>query len=100
MRLHGVKSNSHAVGASVLLTLSDSKGGPRTVLREMGSVSHETDWLGQRDDRIVFGLGELGVPERLVIRWPTGKTQTIGDVHKLRSSVGSMTDPLVTEEAS
>ena len=71
-----------------------------TLLREVNSVSHETNWLGQRDDRIVFGLGDHGSPLRLEVRWPSGQVQVIEDAAEgeLTSHLNAMTAPLVVTE--
>jgi hypothetical protein len=34
-------------------------------------------YLSQDDGRVHFGLGAAGVVEKLVIRWPSGKVQTL-----------------------
>mmetsp|Transcript_11143 Transcript_11143/g.29644 ORF Transcript_11143/g.29644 Transcript_11143/m.29644 type:complete len:718 (+) Transcript_11143:75-2228(+) len=102
VKLKGTRSNEYGVGATVLLTASGMGNRKETLvlLREVYSASHETDWLGTRDDRIIFGLGPHGVPERLEIRWPGkgAKVQIISDKDLLRRSSNSMQDLLMIEE--
>ena len=103
LRLVGTRSNTAAVGATVLLE-ADGFGpnGDQTLLqmREVNSASHENDWWGTRDERIIFGLGPRGRPTKLAVRWPGraghSRTQLVPDVEKW---VNSMTDLLVVHEA-
>ena len=60
----------------------------------MNSVSHDTDWLGQRDDRLVFGLGAHAAPARLKVSWPSGVVTVVEDANLLASHVNSMSRPL------
>jgi hypothetical protein len=55
------------VGARAELT-----AGGVTQIRE---VSGGTGYASQSEFRLHFGLGDLGVPERLVVRWPSGRVQ-------------------------
>ena len=103
LRLVGTRSNTAAVGATVLLE-ADGFGpnGDQTLLqmREVNSASHENDWWGTRDERIIFGLGPRGRPTKLAVRWPGraghSRTQLVPDVEKY---INSMTDLLVVREA-
>jgi enediyne biosynthesis protein E4 len=56
-----------AVGTRVELT-----AGGITQIRE---VSGGIGFASQSEFRLHFGLGDLGVPERLVVRWPSGRVQ-------------------------
>eukprot|EP00927_Polykrikos_kofoidii_P022703 TRINITY_DN2111_c0_g1_i2.p1 TRINITY_DN2111_c0_g1~~TRINITY_DN2111_c0_g1_i2.p1 ORF type:complete len:657 (-),score=99.69 TRINITY_DN2111_c0_g1_i2:381-2351(-) len=98
LKLQGVASNAYGIGATVLLTARNvgRKAETVTQLREINSASHETDWWGSKDDRIVFGLGSVGVPERLEIRWPgRGRhVQIIDDEQLLMQHTNSMTNLL------
>lgn len=98
LTIKGTQSNRHGVGASLKLLVKGGNGEERTLLREVNAVSHDTDWLGQRDDRIVFGLGESGEPERLEVRWPSGHVQVIDDKQLLKKKMSSMTTHLVVVE--
>merc|ERR1719413_72480 len=99
IKLVGTKSNEYGIGATVLLTASKmgkSSDQQFVQLREVYAASHETDWLGTKDDRIIFGLGSHGVPESIEVRWP-GKvphTQYITDTELLGKMVKSMKDPM------
>lgn len=105
IKLKGTTSNEYGIGATVLLTVSGmgkGKNETRVQLREVYSASHETDWLGTRDDRLIFGLGWNGVPERIEVRWPgkDAKVQVIEDVELLGKSVGKMENMLTVLEES
>jgi hypothetical protein len=65
----GKSSNRDGIGAR--LTLSS---GGRTQIREIKSGS---SYLSQNDMRAHFGLGPATVVDRLDVRWPGGKTETI-----------------------
>jgi hypothetical protein len=94
LKLEGQGSNEYGIGAVVLLTARNV--GPKeesvTQFREITSASHETDWWGSKDDRIVFGLGSFGVAERLEIRWPGRgrQVQIIEDEQLLLEHTNSM----------
>eukprot|EP00927_Polykrikos_kofoidii_P056130 TRINITY_DN502_c0_g1_i3.p1 TRINITY_DN502_c0_g1~~TRINITY_DN502_c0_g1_i3.p1 ORF type:complete len:662 (+),score=92.45 TRINITY_DN502_c0_g1_i3:68-2053(+) len=93
IKLHGRLGNAYGIGATVLLTARNvgSRQERTTQFREIVSASHETDWWGSKEDRIVFGLGQFGVPEKLEIRWPApgGGTQVF-DEATLRNKVNKM----------
>jgi hypothetical protein len=72
LRLVGTSSNRSAFGARVRATV-----GPRTLVREVTSGS---SYLGQNDPRVHLGLGAAGLIDRLEIRWPSGKTESINNV--------------------
>ena len=68
---HG-PSDSLAIGARVLVT-----AGGRTQLREVRSSA---SYLSANDPRLHFGLGQSGTVERVEVRWPSGKIQTLWGV--------------------
>jgi hypothetical protein len=73
-KLEGTTSNINGIGAVAVLTWKRTKGVKNTVqLWEHNCQSFESDVYGSRDSRIVFGLGETGVPQKLEVRWPSGK---------------------------
>jgi hypothetical protein len=72
IRLIGTTSNRDAIGARVRLTT-----GARVQTREVAAGS---SYLGQNDMRLHFGLGAAATVDRLEIRWPAGKTETIETV--------------------
>src|SRR5204862_5047 len=72
VRLVGSRSNRGAIGTKVLATV-----GEHTQVREIRAGS---SYLGQNDTRVHFGVGTaLGV-DRLEIRWPSGRTETLTQV--------------------
>ncbi|HEV3468623.1 MAG TPA: CRTAC1 family protein [Pyrinomonadaceae bacterium] len=81
--LEGTASNRSAVGAQVRVYW-----GGREQLQE---VSGGSGFCAQNQRRLHFGLGRGARVERAVIRWPSGKTQTIeapevGKVHRVREA--------------
>jgi hypothetical protein len=69
IKLKGTKSNRDGLGAHLELT-----AGGRTQVAERSAGS---GYLSQDDDRIHFGLGAATKVEKLFLRWPSGKEQTI-----------------------
>lgn len=75
LRLFGVMSNADAVGAWV--TVSDAQLGADLVQE----VSASSNFLGQNDLSLLFGLGQLGgTIDRITIRWPSGFVQEFTNV--------------------
>ena len=72
IKLEGTQSNRDAFGAKVRLT-----AGGKTSYAEMRCP---TSYVFQQDPRLHFGLGPNAKVERIEIRWPSGKTQTLTDV--------------------
>lgn len=72
IRLQGTVSNRDGIGAKVTL----EAGGLRQS-RERGTESH---LFAQNSPILHFGLGAAGKVERIVVRWPSGATQTLTDV--------------------
>jgi hypothetical protein len=72
-------TNVDAIGARAELT-----AGGVTLVRE---VSGGTGFASQSEFRLHYGLGDLGAPERLVVRWPSGRVQSF-DAAALGSIVG------------
>jgi hypothetical protein len=72
VRLIGKESNRDGVGARLSLT-----SGARTQIREVKAGS---SYLGQNDLRQHFGLGAATHADRLQVRWPNGRRDTIEDV--------------------
>jgi enediyne biosynthesis protein E4 len=68
-QLEGMKSNRSAIGAEVTLYWNGQK--------QVQEVSGGTGFAAQNDRRLHFGLGRNPHVEKVVIRWPSGKTQTI-----------------------
>jgi enediyne biosynthesis protein E4 len=72
IRVVGSRSNRDGLGARVTVT-----AGGHAQVREVKSGS---SYLGQNDLRAHVGLGEAARVERMDVRWPAGKTDTIRDV--------------------
>ncbi len=68
-QLEGATSNRSAIGAEVTLYWNGQK--------QMQEVSGGTGFAAQNDRRLHFGLGKNPHMEKVVIRWPSGKVQTI-----------------------
>jgi hypothetical protein len=65
----GTMSNRDGVGARLRAT-----AGARTQVKELTSGS---SYLSQNDARVHIGLGSAAVVDRLEIRWPSGRTETL-----------------------
>jgi len=69
IRLRGRESNRDGIGAIVTATV-----GSRRLVREVHAGS---SYLGQNDVRIHLGLGRAPAVDRLDIRWPSGRVETV-----------------------
>ena len=69
VRLRGRQSNRDAIGALVTATL-----GKRRLVREVRAGS---SYLGQNDVRVHLGLGAATIVDRLDVRWPSGRVETL-----------------------
>src|ERR1700734_2412043 len=67
--LEGTASNRSAIGAQVTLFWNDQ--------RQVQEVSGGSGFAAQNDRRVHFGLGKDPHVEKAVIRWPSGKVQTL-----------------------
>src|SRR5580658_1209972 len=67
--LEGTKSNRSAIGAQVTLFWNGQQ--------QVQEVSGGSGFAAQNDRRLHFGLGPNPHIEKAVIRWPSGKVQTI-----------------------
>ncbi len=68
-RLEGAKSNRSAIGAEVTLYWNGMK--------QIQEVSGGSGFCAQNDRRLHFGVGKSPKIEKAVIRWPSGKVQTV-----------------------
>jgi hypothetical protein len=80
-QLEGTVSNRSAIGAKVTLYWNGQM--------QAQEVSGGTGFAAQNDRRLHFGLGKNPKIEKAVIRWPSGKAQTIGQpapnqLHKIK----------------
>ena len=83
IRLVGTTSNGDGIGSRVRLTAG---GIAQTRLRVSTS-----GYLSQGDHRLHFGLGDAARIERVEIRWPSGKVQSLENVSANR--VITVTEP-------
>jgi enediyne biosynthesis protein E4 len=67
--MEGTASNRSAIGAQVTLFWNGQ--------RQVQNVSGGTGFAAENDRRLHFGLGKNPKIEKAVIRWPSGKVQTI-----------------------
>ncbi len=72
LSLIGTRSNRDGVGARVTV-----RSGGFTQVAEKTSAS---SYLSQNDPRLHFGLGQRTKVDEVVIKWPSGKTQTLKEV--------------------
>jgi hypothetical protein len=72
VRLRATRGNADAIGARIRLT-----AGPQSQLRDIKAGS---SYLSQNDLRAHFGLGTATQADRLEVRWPDGRTESLADV--------------------
>ena len=72
LRLVGVKSNSAALGAAVTLEQGAEKS--------ESEVRSGDGFISQSDLRLHFGLGTAAKADKIVIRWPSGRRDTLTDL--------------------
>lgn len=82
-RLEGVESNRSAIGAQVTLYWNGQQ--------QVQQVSGGSGFCAQNQRPLHFGLGRDARVEKVVIRWPSGKMQTIdapatGQVHDVKEA--------------
>ena len=82
--LEGGKSNRSAIGAEVTVHWNGQK--------QLQQVSGGSGFCAQNQRRLHFGLGSTAQVEKVVVRWPSGKEQTlsaaeVGKVHSLKEPV-------------
>ena len=81
--LEGTASNRSAIGAQVILFWNGQQ--------QVQEVSGGSGFAAQNDRRLHFGLGRKPHIEKAIIRWPSGKVQTIdqpaaGQLHKIKEA--------------
>jgi hypothetical protein len=67
--LEGSRSNRSAIGAAVRVFWNGQQ--------QVQEVSGGSGFCSQNDRRLHFGLGRVSAVERVEVRWPSGKVQTI-----------------------
>jgi hypothetical protein len=72
VRLRGSGANRDAVGARVMVTAA-----ARTQFRDIKAGS---SYLSQNDPRAHFGLGAATRADRIEVRWPSGRSDTVAGV--------------------
>lgn len=72
LHLVGQKSNRDAIGAKIKLT----SGGKVQTAQKVST----TGYLSQNDPRLHFGLGNNRQADRIEIKWPSGRKQTLENV--------------------
>lgn len=85
LKLTGAASNRSAIGARVRI-----QAGGRWQTAEVRSGG---SYLSQNDLRLHFGLGQAARVDRVEIRWPGGKTQSMGPLRV--NSVAAIAEPAV-----
>jgi len=70
--LEGTKSNRSAIGAQVTLSWNDKT--------QIQQVSGGGGFSAQNDRRLHFGLGRNAHIQSAMVRWPSGKVQTLVDL--------------------
>jgi hypothetical protein len=83
-QLEGTASNRSAIGARVMLHWNGQQ--------QVQEVSGGSGFCAQNMRPLHFGLGQTAQVEKVVIRWPSGKMQTLaqpaaGQVHQLKEPV-------------
>jgi enediyne biosynthesis protein E4 len=73
IKLKGKKSNRDGIGAHLELTA----GGKKQVAERFAG----SGYLSQDDDRIHFGLGSATKVDKLIVKWPGGKEQTLQNLN-------------------
>ena len=84
-RLLGVSSNRDAIGARV-----EIEAGGRT---QVGEVRSGGSYLSHSDMRVHFGLGSAKRVDRIRVRWPDGKTETLSGMNAGRYATIREGDP-------
>jgi len=69
LRLIGTKSNRDGIGAKVTVRAGD--------LTQVAEQLSATSYLSQNDPRLHFGLGQRSTVDEVIVRWPSGKVQTV-----------------------
>jgi hypothetical protein len=73
LALQGTKSNRNAIGAKIRIT-----AGGQT---QFNHVTTASGYASSSAGPVHFGLGAANVVEEIEIHWPSGRTQTLKDVH-------------------
>ena len=74
VEVEGTRSNRSGIGARVTVFSAD--------LRQVAEVRGGSSYLSHNDLRLHFGLGRRMQADRILIRWPSGESQTVGPYRK------------------
>ena len=80
VRLRGRQSNRDGIGAEVTAVLP----GGRRILKV---VDGKSGYLSQSDLPLYFGLADADQADRIEVRWPSGRSQTVGGPIKAGQSM-------------
>jgi hypothetical protein len=72
LRLQGTRSNRDAIGARVTIEAGDR--------RQTAEVRSGGSYISHNDMRVHFGLGEATGVDRITVRWPSGRVDTIASL--------------------
>ncbi|HEV2445158.1 MAG TPA: CRTAC1 family protein, partial [Candidatus Sulfopaludibacter sp.] len=72
LRLTGTKSNRDGIGSVVRVDTPEGA--------QMQTVKSGSSYLSQSDLAVTFGLGQRDAAPRVVVEWPSGRTQEFKDV--------------------
>ncbi len=75
IRLVGTKSNRDAIGASLKIFYGASNGASDGTTSQSRLVKGGSSYLSQSELPVTFGLGKRDKVDRLVIQWPSGRTE-------------------------
>ena len=68
IRAVGTQSNMSAIGTRVKITIGN--------YTQMKEITGGSSYASASDLRLLFGIGQARVVDKIEIRWPTGKFQT------------------------
>jgi len=80
IRLIGTKSNRDAIGAAVKVFYGESNGTSYGTASQSRLVKGGSSYLSQSELPVTFGLGKRDKVDRLVIEWPSGRTEEYKDL--------------------
>jgi hypothetical protein len=72
VQLEGVKSNSHGIGATIIVT----SGG----VTQVQAVVSQASYYSHNDVRVHVGLGAVDHADRVEVKWPSGIVDLLRDV--------------------
>jgi enediyne biosynthesis protein E4 len=80
IRLVGTKSNRDGIGASLKIFQRTSNGTSNGASSQSRLVKGGSSYLSQSELPVTFGLGKRDKVDRLVIEWPSGRTEEYKDL--------------------